>query len=61
MGTCLLLSQAIHHQIVRVNLSQSEMDTLAMIEQAFKEESISHTWAFEWHFQTRRDRKGRDK
>jgi hypothetical protein len=32
-------------------------DTLAMIKQAFREESMSHTWVFEWHVQTHRDRK----
>jgi hypothetical protein len=38
------------------NLEKSEMETLAMIRQAFGEESMSHTWVFEWHAQFRASR-----
>jgi hypothetical protein len=39
------------------NLGKSAMETLAMIRKVFGEESMSRTWAFEWHAQFRADRK----
>jgi hypothetical protein len=44
------------HQIFFVNLGKSVTETLAMIIQALGEESMSLTWAFEWHARFRADR-----
>jgi hypothetical protein len=43
------------------DLGKSEMETPAMIRQAFKEESISHIRVFEWHASFKEDRKRRDR
>jgi hypothetical protein len=34
-------------------IGKSVMETLAMIRQAFGEESMSHTWVFGWHVRFR--------
>jgi hypothetical protein len=43
------------------DLGKSATETLAMIRQAFGEESMSHTWLFEWHARFVEDRKRRDR
>jgi hypothetical protein len=35
------------------NLRKSASETLPMIRQVFREESISHTWVLQWHSQLR--------
>jgi hypothetical protein len=37
------------HQILFSDLGNNMTETLAMIRQALKEESMSHTWVVEWH------------
>jgi hypothetical protein len=38
------------------NLRKSATETLAMIRQKFREESMSRTWVFGWHAQLRAGR-----
>jgi hypothetical protein len=57
------ISLWIQHRVYikfRTNVGKNAKETVTVIQQAFREESMSSTRVFEWHARFRVDRKGRE-